>query len=276
MESLVFSATDIELYLRCPRQYYFSKIMDVPGEEKEVLSFGTVMHSAMEMLNRGRMEGKILPFSLLEAYVQDQLKEDWYRCRMEYRQRLEEGVKLLKRLYEYEISRKNLQVISTEEYFEQDYIDVMNRKHKMIGRMDVIYRKENGTVEIVDYKSGYLPPFYGAKSINAKSHISKKPQSIIYYMAYTQQRIDERVWISYYFMRRKGDKPGWIDETFTEDNIRSFTYTPEVVQEAKAILDTCIEGILNGRYETVESSFGACRSCIYGNVCRLLKSHLEM
>ena len=44
------SATDFNLYLECPRSFYFEKILRIPSAPQVYFTFGSVIHESLEIL----------------------------------------------------------------------------------------------------------------------------------------------------------------------------------------------------------------------------------
>ncbi|MFH0928276.1 MAG: ATP-dependent DNA helicase [bacterium] len=144
------SFTQLMAFQSCPLQYKFAHIYHLPVFGSPASSFGRTMHAALEKIGKyllANPDAKIEP-GQVEEFYRESWVDDWYATdlsREEYRAR---GLRILR-----EFGRIILKDPIRPAFLEQDF--TLNLKNIAIkGRIDRIDRGQEGTYEIVDYKTG--------------------------------------------------------------------------------------------------------------------------
>jgi RecB family exonuclease len=163
------SYSQFEAFEKCPLQYKFEHIYRIPKAGNANKSFGQSVHNALhEAMSRymarteasqqslfgggsgdaDRTFGKVMPAGeLLEIYAEKWI-DDWYDSREQMDERFAKGKEALLR-YHSRIKDAVVPVHALEQPFSLK-LDGVTVK----GRIDRIDMLPDGTVEIVDYKTG--------------------------------------------------------------------------------------------------------------------------
>ncbi len=153
-----FSYSQLSAFETCPRQYQYGTIYGIPTPPDPNFSFGGTMHAtlqeffkAVEQSKQATLFTEFTPdFSLkrlLEIY-EDKWIPVGYETKAHMDLRKERGREMLKALHE-RFSQNMPQVKFLEKAFALRLGEYIIR-----GRIDRIDEKPDGTVEIIDYKTG--------------------------------------------------------------------------------------------------------------------------
>jgi DNA helicase-2/ATP-dependent DNA helicase PcrA len=143
------SATAVETYETCPLQYKFEREWKLSRQLHAAVQYGAAMHRVLRTyydsvrLDRTKNEDELLQLfrdDLAASGIQDNYQRQLY---------LEQGIEQLKDFMDGERSTSPSEVLHTEEWF-----DVQIAGTKITGRIDRMDRAADGSVAIVDYKTG--------------------------------------------------------------------------------------------------------------------------
>ncbi len=143
------SASAIETYERCPLQFKFEREWKLSRELHAALQYGASMHRVLltyydsVRFGRTKTDDEMLQLfrdDLAGAGIQDHYQHDLY---------LKQGLNQLRNFLAGAQSPPQPAVLHTEEWF-----DVQIAGTKVAGRIDRIDRLRDGSVAIVDYKTG--------------------------------------------------------------------------------------------------------------------------
>jgi DNA helicase-2/ATP-dependent DNA helicase PcrA len=164
-----FSFTQLAAYAKCPWQYKFAHVLKLPVLGKWSLSFGRTMHGTLEkfmaeVARRQAGEGQAdlfgaadpvagaarLPVSKDELFAmyEECWQDDWYPdlpTKDKYRR---EGKEMLSKLYDGMADNP-----PTPLYLEKDFTLKIG-PYLLRGKIDRMDKLPDGTVEIIDYKTG--------------------------------------------------------------------------------------------------------------------------
>ena len=170
LESLTFSASSIQNYLLCPAKFYFASVKDLKEEAEveeslQANQIGNVLHKLMQVIygvkgghvNAEYLKAWAADSAKLKAKVYDLIKKELKTVEVTGRNLIfanvicKYAVQILKRdcelLQESGASAFNIISLETE-----DVVKICGRPFKgYIDRLDSI---EEGTVRVVDYKTG--------------------------------------------------------------------------------------------------------------------------
>jgi RecB family exonuclease len=142
------SASSIESYERCPLQFKLSRDWHIPEEAPAALQYGSAMHLALRhYYDAVRFERPVTSADVVQIFRDEFAKaaitEDYQRELYE-----QQGVRQLQDFIA--AAQSNLpSVLHTEQGFEVEIGGA-----QVSGRIDRIDRVEDGSVRIVDYKTG--------------------------------------------------------------------------------------------------------------------------
>jgi len=150
-ERIRLSYSKLSSYKRCPRAWKKVYLDGIGLQPRPFFSFGSAMHEAMEIFYdpRGRRKSS-LPY-LLELW--DQAFKNHpagYRDQEEARSYHQHGVEMIKKFHASFVAKTGYRpAYSVEEYFELP----LGKNVVMTGYIDRIDQGEDGSYEIVDYKT---------------------------------------------------------------------------------------------------------------------------
>lgn len=148
------SGSKLELYQTCPKKFYFTHIrrLQKPGLTSPQLTFDQTLHKTMQAFYRSKRTDT--PFKL--ETLLNILNENWdprgYESQaqeLEYRSQAENGLRAYFSRYCQTTSRH----IETDYFFK---VDIAGGEYT--GKIDRVDRHPDGSIELIDYKSGKQPP----------------------------------------------------------------------------------------------------------------------
>lgn len=143
------SASAIETYETCPLQFKFEREWKLSRQLHAAVQYGAAMHRVLRTyfdsirLNRRKSDGEVLQIfcdDLKSCGIEDEYQRELY---------LRQGTEQLKDFLAAAESSALPDVLHNEEWF-----DVQIAGTKIAGRIDRMDRAPDGTVSIIDYKTG--------------------------------------------------------------------------------------------------------------------------
>ena len=158
-ENLRLSYSQIDTYLSCPLKYKYSYVYSIPTRPTGPLSFGTDMHYVLkEFYMRIRNKEKLELGDLKKIYTRH-----WsglgYEDSMQLEQYKLKGTKLLENFY-----TTNKDNLKPPLYIEEEFL-IKIKDHGVKGYIDRIDELPDGSVEVIDYKTGKQRTQTAAKNI---------------------------------------------------------------------------------------------------------------
>ena len=150
MPKPTFSPTKFSTYLRCPLQYrftYIDKLSKFYGRARAGTSLGGSLHRALETLHAQGGAGEVSEEQLLEKYRQTWVSKG-YESAEEERRHFEAGHAMIQEFYAA-AREEPVETVLTEKMLRAD-----RGAYTLMGKIDRLDRHPDGTLEIVDYKSG--------------------------------------------------------------------------------------------------------------------------
>ena len=170
-KSQKYSFSQLDTFITCPLQYKYQYILRLPVPPTAALSFGNTIHRALYrfyqlFLKRERVDKDILI---------NLFKQEWipvgYSSLKHQRRAKREGEDILINFYEQH-HREDLKILALEKNFN------LKLEGKIIaGKIDRVDLREDGKIEIIDYKTGKKPK---------EAEIKKSLQLSIYALSATQ------------------------------------------------------------------------------------------
>jgi DNA helicase-2/ATP-dependent DNA helicase PcrA len=149
MDKMSLSATRIENYETCPLRFKMEADWNLPGEPVPAMQFGNAVHTALkgyyDAVLVGRPIGREQFLNIFEEQLaispfDDPHQKELYRA---------QGFEQLGEFYDLRNRETAPHVLATEKYFE-----LMVGGVKVVGRIDRTDRLADGSIAIVDYKTG--------------------------------------------------------------------------------------------------------------------------
>jgi len=159
-----YSYSALETYLSCPRKYKFQYLdrIKVPKRITADAYMGNVVHRALDMLYRGQSDGYVLPREeLLHIYLGEWEKPDkQYITVINEHQTVEDyianGQKMLGTYYDKYHPFTQGVTIGSEMNLR---FEIANHEvsFPMKAKIDRLWKRNDGMIEICDYKTGRMP-----------------------------------------------------------------------------------------------------------------------
>ncbi len=282
-----FSFSQIRAYETCPYQYKLAHILHIPTKGSASFSFGQTMHATLQTFYTRMQElnsvqqislfematsasdgkqsqsafrrvGDKLPLlskvgvgggtriqaptleELLDMYDKNWIS-DWYLNTRQREEYYEKGKEILRTFYKSEENNWRIP-LEMESWFK-----IKVGEYLLHGRIDRIDQLPDGTLEIIDYKTG---------KPKEKLTGEDKEQLLIYQIAVTE--------LADY--RAKGT-PSKLTFFYLNDNIRtSFIGEPKELDKLREKLGATITAIHSKDFTPTPSSF-ACDHCDFKEIC---------
>ncbi len=151
------SVTALNRYLRCPLAFYYEDFLKIPGAMSEAAAFGVAMHSALQQFllkMKSDKKGQFPPVEALQRmFAQEMGRQRGYFSETNFTQRLALGKDYLRRIHTEQVPywRRRAIVERRVDRVELDGVP-------LTGVIDKIEWLDNGTLRIVDYKTGTPVP----------------------------------------------------------------------------------------------------------------------
>ncbi len=145
--------TSLELYRKCPRQYYYKHVAEIPEPERRAARFGTAVHKALERLHRKHPRLSIQLKAELLQYFKEELQAVSFSSDVEKQQAIEQGEEVLTRFLEEEADLAQ-EIKNTE--VEKDLRLSLDHDILLSMRIDRLDTLSDGSVRVLDYKTGKL------------------------------------------------------------------------------------------------------------------------
>jgi len=236
-----FSVTSLGEFVRCPRKYYFSNVLDIPegifykrdGDATRLSAAerGTIVHELIEKVHRDKSR---------EVDVQELLSQYGYSLSSEDTYIIEECLN--------NFAASEIYEIKGEAFYEMPLDYCINDSWLLTGKADLLIFEDDG-VTIVDFKT------------NAKIH-----QDLL--EIYRLQVLTYALAISEIY----GIKPKRaIIASLYEGNFIEVDTAPNVLAECRDQILSIINNIESGTFSGKALDTAACGYCAYKNLlCKLL------
>lgn len=257
-----FSFSQIKTYNNCPYQYKLSHILNIPTKGSPSFSFGQSIHSTMQKFYERMQElNKSKQVSLFGLPEESQKKsgikaptldellkfydeswiDDWYKSANQKEEYYKTGREILRTFYKSE--EKNWTIPLTLE----GWFKIKVGEYFVQGRIDRVDQLKDGTLEIIDYKTG--------KS-KEKVEGEDKDQLLIYQIAIEQlpeyKNIGNPSRLTYYYLN---------------DDIKlSFLGEDKELEKLKEKLINNIDDIHNGNFNPNPNQH-KCKFCDFKDIC---------
>ncbi len=150
MPKPTFSPTKFETYLRCPLQYryiYIEKLAKYYGRARAGFSLGGSVHRALQALHEQGGAGAVPEAALLATFAQT-WQRSGFASAEEERAHFEAGQTMLREFHASAVETA-AETLLTEKMLRQD-----RGPYTLMGKVDRLDRLPDGSLEVVDYKSG--------------------------------------------------------------------------------------------------------------------------
>ena len=292
------SPTALFRYIECPLKFYFATVACIKTPDEitnkiDALTFGNILHETMEKLYTPIIgedkdaQSEIKRLRETKSTVENAVDNTIARI-LQGRESL--AVKelsgdtllvrdiIIKYIYDgimrYDVSRKDFTIAGLEDSVACSYPISKGRCVSLFGRADRIDKLQDGTLQIIDYKSGNKPylRFKGMSALfNGAPHerVSNIFQTLLYsMMLYRNSEHGAESCPSLFFaskMLSKEYSPYIIDDS---SNGPILKYS-EIREEFEELLSATFEELFDEKvpFKQVEDA-DACTYCDYKKICR--------
>ncbi len=246
VQEIKLSQATLNKYLKCPLEYFYSKVLEVPVfvEDVDILSYGSSIHHSIDLMTKDAIKNKKWnPMDKMKEYFLEKLNRSEFSTdekREEYKKR---GLASIEKNYLRFIESSPEFIINAEYKMEKEFEGV-----NLIGFADRITKDNQGNIQIFDFKTG--------------SYKKVKPDEDYY----NQLRF-------YKFLYEYINPEEKVSETsliFFEEDLKRATIEEDLTnnEEIKNKIKTVIQNIKNLNFEPTDNE-NNCKHCHYKLVCRL-------
>lgn len=295
-ESGSLSPTRLFHYVECPMKFYFHTIAhlrtsDELGDKIDAPTFGNILHKTMEDLYK---EHKILknanPKPLIAKICKREIVEPAVNKTIgkmihnnpDASPDIFSGDTLLVRdiivkyilsgVMKYDLSREGFVVMDVENEIKDQYKISSGKEVRISGIADRIDRLPDGTIQVIDYKSGNTPhlEFDGLNSLfngNSKQRISNIFQTLLYAMIMRRKQKADAVPSLYYASKMLGKEYSpLIYNKVTKSKIERYSSVADEFEELLTVtLDELFDPNIPFRQTSDEEM---CKKCNFKGICR--------
>ncbi len=250
-ESLRLSFSALESYAACPRRYYYGYVLGLPDDRSSPYTMrGTAVHNTIQWMNEQRRDAAFPSEAQFVEQFRSSWKADGFESPAQERQVRQQSELMLRRFYAYERDQER-EILDVEVRF-----DAPLGQHRIVGRIDCVSRRPDGTIEIIDYKT--------SKDVTKSK---RELQLGIYQLAYKHLHPEMSPEAAIYLLGHKLDRPGRFAQEFEEKKqIQTLGSDSDTIDAtAGSILETAGR-ILANEFQTVTTAY-TCRDCAFRHVC---------
>ena len=239
-----FSPSAIETYLSCPRKYYFSRVLCMDETETDdvfvvinPIDLGNLVHGLMDDAFKNNMTKERIKAAAVRRFnafltTRPPVNEpEVSRVREEFMRMVENGIE----------SSRGSDVI----YSEHTVGPIKIGSIKLKGRLDRLERTSDGSIVIVDYKTG--------RKINHKKDDISSCMQILLYAAMLEESEDIKV-------------SGGEYRYLRYNKSIQCTYTNIIKETLIGITENFAKGVSNAEFPPNTSD--NCRFCGYSHICK--------
>jgi DNA helicase-2/ATP-dependent DNA helicase PcrA len=146
--NLVLSVSQIDCWLRCPQDFYYNFVLEMPQSDDPIRAYGTLIHNTIENIHKSLRKGIKPDLEELLEDARQKLPKSGYLTPKSRERSHTQALKTIKQLYD----RFTSEAIPND--IEQTFrVKLVEAPLVIKGRIDAIYPHKDG-VEIRDYKTG--------------------------------------------------------------------------------------------------------------------------
>ncbi|MFC1600239.1 ATP-dependent helicase [Patescibacteria group bacterium] len=230
------SYSKLTCFEACPLKYKFRYLYNLPAPLTSAANFGVSVHNTLNEFYEGLKEGKKADLEVMNELYEKNWIPYGYESRAHHNARKHQGLKIMKDYYE-----DNSEEWKIPEMLERAF-NLKVGKYAFSGRIDRIDKLNDGTYEVIDYKTG--------KSKKG-SKLEKDLQLSLYALACRDVYGIDTSKLSLYFL---------------EDNEKQSTSrTNEDLDKAEEEICTKADALMNSDFCATPGF--ACKFCEYRLIC---------
>jgi len=235
-DHLRLSYSQIDTYLSCPLKYKYMYVYSIPTKPSAPLSFGTDVHNVLKEFYTRVKEGESPDYNDLKLMYDNHWSGFGYQDKMQQKKYKNKGLKVLRDYYKINEER-----IRPPLYIEEEFLIKIDG-HSLKGYIDRIDELDDGTVEVIDYKTGKM---------RGVSFAQKNIQLDIYAIACKEVMGLEPSVLSFYYLEA--------------NEKASITPEPQRLQTTKEIILHTISEVKARNFPAKPSRM--CKWCDFKGIC---------
>ena len=241
------SYSGLDTFSICPAKYKFQYIDRIKTPKSKDAIFGTMIHDCLKVFHEPSRPIPMIEDDLLK-YFTEKWDSSIYLDKQEEAFSFHQGVDILKKYY-LQNQTQNFNIVNLETSFSAS---VGNNSHQVSGRIDRIDKLEDGTFEVIDYKT--------SKKMPSQAVVDDNFQLSIYYLGIISRwpqikEQDRPVKLSLYYLKH-GEK-------------LSALRTRKYIEETENKVLELISGIEKSNFDPKMNPL--CDWCSYQPYCSLYK-----
>jgi RecB family exonuclease len=232
-----YSPSKLETYESCPRLYWFSQVLEIPGEEKPFFELGKTVHSVLQTIAERLRANQPVDETTALKILDGLWKASAYDTKAAEKKAREEAEDMVRKFLARQSTRPG-KIIELETGIE---LDLEGRRLR--GRVDRIDETKDG-LEVIDYKTS---------KERTKTEDLKQDFQLALYKLGVEKRTGRKVKrVGLWYLRH--DDPRMIELT---------------AEEAEAVRRRALEvvkAIEAGKFEPAPD-YQTCKYCDYKGLC---------
>ena len=144
------SYSQLDTFKTCPLKYSYRYLLKIPSPPSHAANFGSSVHNTLNEFYQYLKSGKDVSMDLLEELYEKNWLGLGYESKAHENTRMKRGLGVLKQFYE---SNSDPWVVAA--YLERPF-NLKLGEYVVSGRIDRLDKLEDGTYEVIDYKTGKL------------------------------------------------------------------------------------------------------------------------
>ena len=288
------SPTALFRYVECPLKFYLYSVaklrtQDEISETIDALMFGNILHESMQELY-GEFVGMTNPMSaikskcsreVVESVVDRKISELIYHSKESVAERFSGDTILvrdiilkyiMRGILRYDTSQSGFTIRGLEDDIAYKYEISNGRYVNLFGRADRIDERADGSLQIIDYKSGNVPhlEFNGVEGLfrgEANDRVSNIFQTLLYSMILHKNHGVESMPSLYFASKMLSDdySPNIVDMSNGEIIDQYTAVAEEFERELSAVLEELFD--YDKPFVQCED-VDMCKYCDYKSICR--------
>ena len=242
-DTLRLSASKYETYLKCPLQFKFAHVLEVPTPGATYFNVGLAVHAVAENLTNLEKDG-ITP---TEEMAFEILEKNWdsnsYKSKKKENEDFSKAKEMIQTFLKWITESKN-KAVDVEKRFKIELAGV-----PVTGSIDRVEQTPDGNYEVIDFKTGRV--------YETKNTIKEDTQMNLYALAvkHLYGKLPDKTSL-FYLLEGK-----ILENVIKTDNL----------EKVKLNLENVTKSILNEEFEAKPQK-GACYNCGFKSICDYVES----